>query len=111
MIAIPLYFLDGVKFSIGYERVVHGGRGAYVELQRGHITHNLVSRFGNEIPEEIDDAESFYYYYLIPEGRSEKVYWQIKTVKYADYKKGYYYISPDLLLPFEERDPKVNPLF
>ena len=111
MISTPLYFLDGIKFSNGYERVVHGGRGAYVELKGPEILHELCSRFGNEIPKEINDAESFYYYYLIPKGRSEKVYWQIKTVKYADYKKGYYYISPDLLLPFEERDPKVNPLF
>jgi len=27
MISVPLYFKDGMQFSSGYERVVHGGRG------------------------------------------------------------------------------------
>jgi len=111
MIHVPLYFLDGIPFARGYERVVHGGRGAYVELTKEDIITELRSRFGNELPSQIFGDEPYYYYYLVPVGRNEKVYWQIKTVKYADYKQGLYYIAPDLLLPFEERDPRVNPLF
>lgn len=106
MISIPLYFLDGVQFSKGYERVVHGGRGAYVELTKEQILVPLKSKYNIPLPEKID-LQPFYYYYLIPEGRDEKIYWQIKTVKYADYKIGYYYISPDLLMPFKE-ETKIN---
>jgi len=110
MINISLFFKDNVRFSSGYERVVHGARGPYIELKIEQILHTLYSPFGT-LPNKINEDEPFYYYYLKPIGRSEKIYWQIKKVKYADYKIGYYYISPDLLLPFEERDPKINPLF
>jgi hypothetical protein len=110
MINIPLYFLDGTQFTIGYERVVHGGRGDYVELMKEQILVKLNSKFNISLPKEIDE-QPFYYYYLIPDERTEKIYWQIKTVKYADYKIGYYYISSELLKPFLEVRPGINPLF
>ena len=53
MILIPLYFKDDVQFSIGYERVVHGGRGAYVELIKDQILVSLKSHFGVPVPEKI----------------------------------------------------------
>jgi len=59
----------------------------------------LVSYFNQEIPDKITN-EDFYYFWLEPENRTEKIYWQIKTVNYADYKIGYYYISPSLLKKF-----------
>lgn len=96
-----LYFKDGTLFANGYERVVHGGRGDYVELLKTNIEVHLVSKFGHILPFEITN-EDFYYYWLVPVGREEKIYWQCKTVSYADYKIGYYYISPKLLLKFDE---------
>jgi len=102
MIKIPLYFLDGTQFSRGYERVVHGDRGDYIELTKDQIMIPLKSKFNAVIPDEIDD-QPFYYYWLIPENRNEKIYWQIKIVSYADYKRGYYYISPLLLDSFQEK--------
>ena len=110
MINIPLYFLDGVQFSKGYERVVHGGRGMYVELTKDQFVIPVVSLF-DKLPEKVDESLPFYYYWLAPKGRREKIYWQIKTVSYADYKVGFYYISPSLLMPFTEVDPRVKPLF
>jgi hypothetical protein len=110
MINAPLYFKDRTQFSSSYERVVHGKRGAYVELTKEQILVKLISKFNMTLPEEIDE-QPFYYYYLIPEGRTEKIYWQIKTVKYADYKIGYYYISPDLLMPFEKNTQNTIKLF
>ena len=95
-----LYFKDGTLFANGYERVVHGGRGDYVELTKDQIIVNLQSRFGHKLPDTITDEE-FFYYWLIPEGREEKIYWQCNQVHYADYKIGYYYISPKLLIPFD----------
>jgi len=101
----PLYFLDSTQLSSGFERVVHGGRGAYVELTKEQILVPLKSHFNTKVPNEIT-PEPFYYHWLEPEGRTEKIYWQIRTVGYADYKIGYYYISPALLMPFSER--KIN---
>lgn len=97
-----LYFKDGTLFANDFERVVHGGRGDYVELTKEQIVVNLISKFNQELPDEVSN-EPFFYYWLIPIGRNEKVYWQVHTVDYADYKIGYYYIAPKLLLPFSER--------
>jgi len=94
-----LYFKDGTLFAKGYERVVHGGRGDYVELTKEHIILPLKSHFKQSIPIELTN-EQFYYYWLEPIGRTEKIYWQCNLVNYADYKRNFYYISPKLLIPF-----------
>jgi hypothetical protein len=107
---VSLYFKDDVQFASGYEGVVHGKRGPYVELTKEQILVPLKSHFNVPVPEKIQD-EDYYYYWLEPEGRTEKIYWQIKTVKYADYKIGFYYISPGLLKPFYEIKPGTTPLF
>lgn len=101
MIDRNLYFKDGTLFATGYVRVVEGGRGDYVELVKDQIVVPMVSRFNPTIPDEITD-EKFYYYWLLPEGRTEKIYWQCNTVGYADYKIGYYYICPKLLKKFND---------
>jgi len=107
----PLYFIDGTLFSSSFERVVHGGRGDYVELNKEQILIQLVPKFqGTIIPDNVSD-EPFYYYWLHPFNRDEKIYWQVKTVKYADYKIGYYYITPNSLQPFEENKKKYKSLF
>jgi len=104
MIKRNLYFKkDGVLFSDGYERVVHGGRGDYVELKKEQIKVSLQSRFKQELPKELTDEE-FFYYWLEPLNREEKIYWQCKQVHYADYKRNFYYISPDLLIPFDNKE-------
>lgn len=110
MIEIPLYFLDGLQFASGYCRVVHGGRGAYVELSKDQILVTLKSHFNTKVPDRIV-PEPYYYHWLEPSGRTEKIYWQINIVRYADYKIGFFYISPALLKPFKEIDPKIVPLF
>jgi len=98
-----LYFKDGTLFATGYERVVHGGRGDYVELIKDHIAVKLKSHFRQELP-EIPLSEPFYYFWLEPIGRKEKIYWQCRTVNYADYKVGFYYISPKLLQKFDNKE-------
>ena len=98
-----LYFKDGTLFANGYERVVHGGRGDYVELTKEQIQVNLKSIFNQPVPKALSD-EQFFYYWLIPEGRKEKVYWQFNLVGYADYKRNYYYISPGWLRSFNNKE-------
>ena len=94
-----LYFKDGILFANGYERVVHGGRGDYIELIKEQIQVTLVSNFNQKIPNELSN-EFFYYYWLKPIGREEKIYWQCNLVNYADYKRNFYYISPKVLMSF-----------
>lgn len=103
MIKQYLYLKDGTLFATGYNRVVHGGRGDYIELEKEQILLPLFSKFGNDIENETPDI---YYWWLYPKNHPEvKVYLQKKTVKYADYIIGKYYISPDLLKDF--KDPEL----
>jgi len=103
MIIRNLYFKDGVLFAKGYERIVHGGRGDYVELSEEQIVVPLKSHFNQPMPHKLTD-ELFFYYWLEPEGREEKIYWQCNIVGYADYKRNYYYISPKLLKSFDNKE-------
>lgn len=86
---------DGLPIASGFSRLVIGDRGAYVEFElEDLITENLYMpdsqkwRIGHQ-----------YAYYL--EYRSKrnyvKVYYQRRTVNYADYKVKKFYISPDEL--------------
>lgn len=93
----PITTKSGTAIATDFTRIVHGGRGAYIEftieqiffmvLKRIHLHHYYYDEF------VIDDIV--------------KVYFQIHTVDYADYRVGYYYISPIYLKGFE-RDGKYT---
>lgn len=94
-----VYLKNGTLFANGFNRVVHGERGDYVEFEKDHIQQNLISKFNNDLNEEND----YYYWWLYPESDPEvKVYLQKRTVKYADYKVDKYYISPAFLKEFKD---------
>ena len=103
-----------ILFAKEFTRVVHGGRGDYVEFTREQIFPRLFYKFPSEI---VYDEESqyivefdinnfekytgFYYHWLYPEDSVDtKVYFQLRTVKYADYKLYHFYVSPDLFIDF-----------
>ena len=65
MIEQKLYLKNGFLFANGFERVVHGGRGDYIELTRAQIKLPLLSRFGNK-NWETTNSEDIYYYWLFP---------------------------------------------
>ena len=95
-----VYLLDGTLFAKEYNRIVHGGRGDYVEFDYNQILLPLASKFNNDINK--DDID-IYYWWLYPlEHPDVKVYLQRKTVKYADYKIGKYYVSPMLFKDFKD---------
>ena len=92
---------DGTLFAKEFNRVVHGDRGDYVEFEKEQILLSLISKFGNTLGEDLD----IYYWWLYPENYpTTKVYLQKKTVKYAVYKIGKYYVSPDLFKNFKDPD-------
>lgn len=95
-----IFLNDGTLFAKEFNRVVHGKRGDYVEFEKTQILLPLVLKFGNDITK---DNLDIYYWWLHPITHpSVKVYLQRKTVKYADYKIGKYYVSPDLFKDFKD---------
>lgn len=94
-----IFLKNGTLFATGYNRIVHGERGDYVEFEKDQIVPKLISKFGNKPTDDLD----IYYWWLIPTtDKNTKVYLQKKTVKYADYKIGKYYVSPHLLKNFKD---------
>lgn len=113
MIQQDIYLKNGMLFAKSFERVVHGGRGDYVEFSHGQIIPVLYYKFyldDNDMHIKFDKDNvnmytGYYYHWLMPSFDYEtKVYYQMKTVKYADYKIGYFYVSPSLFLDFKDPD-------
>lgn len=93
----PLYSADGVMVCTGYERVVIGDYGAFVEISPEQICkESLICQRGQEY--RIHDkkfADRVKYIWLTTKDSSGcKIYFQKKAVSYADYIPGMYYISP-----------------
>ena len=83
--------LSGFLIGRGYKRCVFGGRGPYMEFTSEQLCHeNLYT------PEDkrwkLDNPNVDYEELRTTDG--VKVYFQKRTVYYADYVPGMYYISP-----------------
>lgn len=109
------FIKNGVVFSIGYNRVVYGDHGPYVEFDISSIQCELKSKFGKQVSLIVPKDPKFYYYWLNIPGTTVKVYFQLKDVKhipnaprrsdgkphrfnrkegYADYRVGMLYVDP-----------------
>jgi hypothetical protein len=90
---MELYSKSGLLLTVGYTRVVIGGRGAYVEFDESHINKEAFY-----IPEEMSyrltNRVCFYTEHRSVDSSYVKLYHQKRLVSYADYKIGMYYISP-----------------
>lgn len=92
-----LYTLDGTLLCVGYERIVIGDYGAFIEICPGNIRKEaLCCKRGQEY--RMSDERfsvNIKYLWLTTKDRSDcKIYFQKKKVSYADYLPGMYYISP-----------------
>ena len=100
----PILTKGGLQVSTGFRRVVHGGRGAYVEfLDEQMVKDNLYIPDGAQW--RIDQkhpafSQCYYVEYWVKQDKV-KVYFQKKIVDYADYVVGRWYISPTKLQNFE----------
>jgi hypothetical protein len=112
---------NGALLFRGYERIVYGDHGPYLEFTLQNIKCKLKSKFNNYVDYNNlpDENYKYYYYWLQPVQFPEiKVYLQIKPVHnlpnapkradgqrscfnraegYADYKRGYFYVDPKSL--------------
>lgn len=95
--------IDGVCIAKGYERIVVGDYGAYLEIKPNDLIVPLKIKEGQEwrldreylVKHELENNIKYVWYTYIPTSRTNeiKVYYQLNPVKYADYKRGFYYIS------------------
>lgn len=94
---VPCYTLGGTLIASGYNRIVVGDYGAFVEFTPEQINQLcLCMKRGQEY--RINDPnyrDRVKYVWLTATDDSDvKIYFQKKTVDYADYIPGMYYISP-----------------
>ncbi|KKK71190.1 hypothetical protein LCGC14_2916390 [marine sediment metagenome] len=110
-----LYTSTGLKVSEGFERIVIGGRGPYIEFQTDQLFLPVL-----HIPQHcqyrVDSPRVYYIEYRTKDEAGVKVYHQKKVVSYADYKIGLWYISPSDLylengLPVVIPSPQTPSLF
>lgn len=94
---------NDILVATSFTRIVHGGRGNYVEFSTEemcvedlHIPSDQKWRLNN----------GMVYYIEFRTTDNIKVYFQIKSVDYADYKAGMWYISPISLKGFEKEEEK-----
>ena len=98
----PLISLDGTLLCTKFERIVIGDYGAFIEIAPEHmVLNNLKVKEGQEfrINDEKYSLHVKYHWYTAKDNSDCKVYFQQKTVTYADYKPGMYYISPYEVIP------------
>lgn len=92
-----LYDLHDICIATKYERIVIGDYGAFIEIAPENIIEgHLACKPGQEYRYEDNEyRKRVKYLWLTTCGDSNcKIYYQMNTVSYADYKPDYYYISP-----------------
>jgi hypothetical protein len=98
-----------VLIAVGYNRIVYGDHGPYVEFEESNFRVSLYSKFNRSPP-----PDAYYEWMWFSADSRIKVYRQLRDVKdlpnppspgfkgnriegYADYLPGKYYISPNEL--------------
>jgi hypothetical protein len=79
-----------------YERVVIGQRGPYIEFTTNQILCDKLFIPKNQLY-RLSDPKIYYIEFRTNDDCNVKVYYQMRTVAYADYKIGSFYISPSEL--------------
>lgn len=100
------YSKNDTLLFVGYDRIVYGDHGPYIEFSEKHLRCKPKPRFNSPTP-----GTAFYEWRTVNDKSDVKLYWQLKTVKslpnppkggfmgnraegYADYKVHFYYVSP-----------------
>ena len=85
----------GHLVAYGYSRVVIGDYGAYVEIPlEKMILENIIVKPGQEYRFSERYSTVKYHWYCLNTNQDIKIYYQKRTVSYADYKPEMFYISP-----------------
>jgi hypothetical protein len=89
------FYCKDLLIATGYTRLVKGGRGNYIEFDPiSIIKENIQVAKGHEYRLTDKWKKIVYFAWYNPLNSDIKIYYQYKTVDYADYLIGYYYIAP-----------------
>lgn len=98
-----LFTLNRMQIATGYERIVIGDYGAYIEIaSKQMLTNNIEIKQGQEYRLEPKYKNVKYHWYTAKNESDIKIYKQTEYVTYADYKPSFYYVSPnEIFIPTE----------
>lgn len=95
---INLYTKSGTLIADKYERVVIGQRGPYVEFTKTQLNQQNLYIPRSQLF-RLSDPKVYYIEFRTNDESNVMVYYQMRTVAYADYAINNFYISPsDLFL-------------
>ena len=91
---------SGTLIATGWTRVVHGGRGDYVEFEPEHMVYEEIDIPNDQMWRQTEKYRDgvFYDEYRSLDDSWVMIYYQRRYVGYADYNLGMFYISPDDLV-------------
>ena len=92
---VELYSLANSLITTGFERIVIGDYGTYVEFNHHQANDSMFEiKEGEEY--RVNNQDFFknvkYYWFTIKDGSGVKIYLQNRTVDYADYKPNMFYV-------------------
>jgi len=90
---IKLYTPSKTLICNGYQRIVIGDRGPYIEFDSHHIIKDSM-RIPESCKWRINHRGCYYIEYRTCDDSYVMVYYQKKLVDYANYRPAFYYISP-----------------
>lgn len=92
---VYIYTSENVLIARGYDRVVIGDYGAFIEIDKKDMIHiNIKVKEGQEYRYEERYKTCKYYWLTAKDNSNVKIYQQKGTVSYADYLVGKFYVSP-----------------
>lgn len=99
--ALPIRLTDGTELLSGYNRIVTGDHGSYIEFDENDLLLPIRTKKGQEWRESEEYDCKYYWKQPVTKdkdgndvGRNVKIYYQIKKVKYANYLTKMMYIDP-----------------
>lgn len=92
-----IYSKSGLLISNGYKRIVIGDYGAFIEFDKSQaVVSNIIVKPGQEYRQQPFFVKTVKYFWLTDKNNSDiKIYYQLRTVNYADYKPSNFYVSHD----------------
>ena len=95
--SFKLYSKENTLISDGYNRIVIGDYGAFIEFDSTQIIKsNIKVKKGEEyrIHDDKYNKSVKYFWFTTKDNSDIKIYYQQKTVPYADYQPNMFYVSP-----------------
>lgn len=84
---------SGLQISHNFESIIHGKRGDYIEISLEDMIMLSIIIPKNQMW-RLDNEKVYYWEFRSRDISDVMIYFQMKEVKYADYKVGFFYVDP-----------------